>query len=365
MPEIYNSTQLRRELHGLAELGLDVKNTAAFVLQKLRALGVEADYVPGSYGVLGVIRGSEPGEVVLIRSDMDALPFKNPDGSVTAVHACGHDAHMGMLLEAASRLVGKIRRGTLKILFQPAEETMQGALLMVEKGVLDDVDIAVGAHVRPMQDLKPGTLCAAVMYSGFAFPIVTVHGKPAHGSRPQLGVNAIDGANAIITAVNSIHMTPDVHWTIKPTQIKADGAMNIIPPVCTMRFDIRAKSNQVMTGLLDKFKQAVKGGAEAVGCTADIEMGKVGPAPDYDPEITKELADCINEVAPGRLAPNCGGGGEDFNFYKTAMPKLRTGFFGVGVGVTPGLHNRDMHFDDTLLPVGAAVFTAFVLKHLG
>ena len=365
MAEILNSTELRRELHPLAELGLNVKNTSEFVLQKLRSLGIEADRVKDTWGVLGVIRGSEPGPVVLLRADMDALPFKNADGSTVAIHACGHDGHMSMLLEAASRLAGKVRRGTLKLLFQPAEETMQGALLMVEKGVLDDVDIAVGAHVRPVQDLKPGTLCAAVLYSGFAFPIVTVRGKAAHGSRPQLGVNAIDAACAIIGAVNAIHMTPDVHWTVKPTQIKADGAMNIIPPVCTIRFDIRAKSNEVMKGLLEKFERAVKSSADAIGASAEIEMGIVGPAPDYDPEIVKELGECIEEVAPGRLAPNCGGGGEDFNFFKTERPSIRTGYFGVGVGAAPGLHNREMNFDDTLLPMGAAVFEKFVLRHLG
>lgn len=365
MAEILNSTALRRELHPLAELGLEVKNTSEFVLGKLRGLGIEADRVEGTYGVLGVIRGAEPGPVVLLRADMDALPFKDENGKTVAIHACGHDGHMSMLLEAASRLAGKVKKGTLKLLFQPAEETMQGALLMVEKGVLDDVDIAVGAHVRPVQDLKPGTMCASVLYSGFAFPIVTVKGKAAHGSRPHLGVNAIDAAASILSAVNAIHMTPDVHWTVKPTQIKADGAMNIIPPVCTMRFDIRAKSNAVMTELLEKFRRAVKSGADALGAEAEIEMGGVGPAPDYDPEIERELAECIEEAVPGGLAPNCGGGGEDFNFFKTERPRIRTGYFGVGVGAAPGLHNREMDFDDTLLPMGAAVFEKFVLRHLG
>ncbi len=365
MAEILNSTELRRELHPMAELGLEVKNTSEFVLSKLRSLGIEADHVPGTWGVLGVIRGKEPGPVVLLRADMDALPFKDEAGKTIAIHACGHDGHTSMLLEAASRLVGRVKKGTLKLLFQPAEETMQGALLMVEKGVLDDVDIAVGAHIRPIQDLKPGTMCASVLYSGFAFPIVTVHGKPAHGSRPQLGVNAIDAAAAIIGAVNAIHMTPDVHWTVKPTQIKADGAMNIIPAVCTMRFDIRAKKNDVMQELLAKFRRAVESTAQAYGASAEINMGTVGPAPDYDPEIEKELAECIEEVAPGKLAGNCGGGGEDFNFFKTERPAIRTGYFGVGVGAAPGLHNRDMHFDDTLLPMGAKVFEKFVLKHLG
>lgn len=365
MTVLYDATELRRELHPLAELGLEVSHTADFVLEKLHALGIDAHRIADTNGVLGIIKGTEPGPVMMLRSDMDALPFKNPDGSTVAIHACGHDAHMAMLLAAASRLVGKIRRGTLKLLFQPAEETLEGAPLMIKKGVVDDVDIAIGAHIRPIQDLKPGTMCAGVMYNGFAFPRVTFKGKPAHGSRPHLGANAVDAAAAAIAAVNGIHMTPDVHWTIAPTQIQSDGPMNIIPSVCRVRFDVRAKSNPVINELLEKFKRAVTFAAESYGCEAEINIGTVGPAPDYDPELEKEISSCIEELGPGILAPNCGGGGEDFNFYKIYKPSMKTAYFGVGVGAAPGLHDRNLHFDDTFLPKGSEIFVKMALRHLG
>lgn len=94
---------------------------------------------------MGVIRGAEPGPVLMLRADMDALPFRNDDGSIEAVHACGHDSHCAMVLAAASELAGRVRRGTLKILFQPGEETLHGALEVLKSGAVDDVDIALAA----------------------------------------------------------------------------------------------------------------------------------------------------------------------------------------------------------------------------
>ena len=142
MTEIFNSTELRRELHPLAELGLNTKNTAQYVLDHLEKIGVEAHRVGNTNGVLGVIDSGVPGPTVMLRADMDALPFE-VDGKKTAIHACGHDGHTAMLLEAASRLVGNIKKGKLKLLFQPAEETLEGANVMIKEGVLDGVDYLV------------------------------------------------------------------------------------------------------------------------------------------------------------------------------------------------------------------------------
>ena len=118
MPEL-NAASMRDELHEIPELGFEEFKTSDYVADKLQKLGIEFVRGVGGTGVLGIIRGAEPGPVMLLRADMDALPFKNADGSIERVHACGHDGHTAMLLAAASRLVGKIRRGTLKLLFQP------------------------------------------------------------------------------------------------------------------------------------------------------------------------------------------------------------------------------------------------------
>ena len=159
---IYDPTALRRELHEMPELALHEKRTSAYVAEKLKALGIEThENVGGSTGVVGIIRGTEPGPVFMLRADMDALPFVI-DGKPCCIHACGHDGHTAMLLAAASRLKDKIKRGTLKLLFQPAEETLQGAPVIIKAGVIDDVDYALGAHIRPIQDVRPA--CSAQQF---------------------------------------------------------------------------------------------------------------------------------------------------------------------------------------------------------
>ena len=146
-----------------------------------------------------------------------------------------------MLLAAASRLVGKIRRGTLKLVFQPAEETLQGAPAILKSGVFDDVDYVLGAHIRPIQDVPAGMLCAAVRHTASTTFSVEIHGHGAHASRPHLGVNSIDVACAVIEAVQAIWLDPKMAWSVKATQIHADsGATNTVPGLARITFDSRA-----------------------------------------------------------------------------------------------------------------------------
>ncbi|MDL2059504.1 amidohydrolase [Mesosutterella sp. AGMB02718] len=366
MAQILDSTKLRRELHPLAEIGMDVKNTSAYVIRRLKEIGIDAHRVGETYGVTGYIDSGAPGPVIALRADMDALPFEQ-NGKTVAIHACGHDGHMAMLLEAASRLVGKIRRGKVKLIFQPAEEPITGAQALIKEGILDDVDIIIGAHVRPVQDLKPGTLCPSVCHTSSGHVHVTIHGKSSHAARPHLGVNAIYVATAIVNAVAQIHMNPENVWSVKPTQLRADdGAFNVVPATATLCFDFRGQTNELVKSLTEQMNRIFKNTAEAYGATVDVKYDVICPAANLDPDITEELAQCIRDTAGAdRLAPGCGGGGEDFHFYKLAKPSIKNGYFGVGTGVTPGLHKINMTMDDTLLPMGSAVFVKFVLNHLG
>lgn len=367
MALIYDPTALRRELHEMPELALHEVKTSQYVAEKLEALGIETHRnVGGTTGVLGVIHGAEPGPVVLLRADMDALPFVI-DGKPCAIHACGHDGHTAMLLAAASRLKDKVRRGTLKLLFQPAEENLKGAPAMIKAGVLEDVDYALGAHIRPIQDVPAGKLCAAVRHTASTTIFVEIRGRGAHASRPHLGVNAIDVSCAVIEGVQAIWLDPKMAWSAKATQIHSDaGATNTVPDKARITFDVRAQTNDLMDELLGRIKQVVAGIAAAWGAEADVILNDVCPACWYDDDFTAEVADAIRETAGAEnLAPDCGGGGEDFHFYKLARPEMKAAYFGVGVGATPGLHAATMHFDDTLLPLGTAVFENVVLRHLG
>ena len=161
---------LYEDLHQMPELGFQEVKTSAYVVEKLKEMGyTNITTGVGKTGVVAVEEGAEPGPCVMLRADMDALPFK-VDGKDCVIHACGHDSHTAMLLAAAALLKGKIKRGKLKLLFQPAEETLKGALAVIEDGVLDDVDMALGLHIRPEGDIPDGTIAAALLHSASIFP---------------------------------------------------------------------------------------------------------------------------------------------------------------------------------------------------
>ena len=329
-----NVVEIWRDLHKTPELGFEENKTSAYLAEALEKLGFAVTRGVGKTGVMGVIRGAEPGPVLMLRADMDALPFRNDDGSIEAVHACGHDSHCAMVLAAASELAGRVRRGTLKILFQPGEETLHGALEVLKSGAVDDV----------------------------------IHGRTAHASRPHLGVNCAEVAAAVTQAVAAIKGDPAKVWSCKVTSIQAcAAAVNIIPDTATLKLDIRAQTNELMDELLEKVRMAAAGTAAAYGATAEVILpGVVIPAAVYDEDLVAELAGTIREVLGDEcLARDCGGGGEDFHFFKKERPHIRAAYFGVGAGCTPGLHARNMTFDETQLDMGVRVLTAAALKHVG
>ena len=335
--------EIWKELHRMPEPGMNEFKTGEFLADALEKLGYEVTRGVGKTGVVGVVRGKEPGPVVMLRADMDALPFKNEDGSIEYVHACGHDSHSAMVLTAAAELVDKVKKGTLKILFQPAEETLEGALAVMKDGVIDDVDIALGLHVRPVQDIPAGTCCAAVRHSASTFLCVEIEGKSAHAARPHLGVNCAEAAALITNAICAIKMNPALTWSCKVTSISAvSSASNIIPDRGELVLDVRAQTNELMDELLEKVRRAIEGAASSIGAKATIKFpGGVIPAAIYDEDLVAEVAQTIKEeLGADKLAPDCGGGGEDFHYFKQAKPNMKAAYFGLGAGCTPGLHAR-------------------------
>ena len=264
---IYDPTALRRELHEMPELALHEKRTSAYVAEKLKALGIEThENVGGSTGVVGIIRGTEPGPVFMLRADMDALPFVI-DGKPCCIHACGHDGHTAMLLAAASRLKDKIKRGTLKLLFQPAEETLQGAPVIIKAGVIDDVDYALGAHIRPIQDVPAGMLCAAVRHTASTTLNIVIKGRGAHASRPHLGINAIEAAALFI--VHAKKRLPELlaeNAAAGPASSSIDlvsggAAENVVPASASVTIDFRyqgVESAQVQCDRIEKILSEVR-----------------------------------------------------------------------------------------------------------
>ncbi|MGN1149443.1 MAG: amidohydrolase [Sutterella sp.] len=363
-----NVVEVWKDLHKTPELGFEEEKTSAYLAAELEKLGYEVTRGIGRTGVVGIMKGAEPGPVLMLRADMDALPFKNEDGTIARVHACGHDGHSAMLLTAAAELAGKVKKGTLKIFFQPAEETLHGALESIKDGVLDDVDIALGCHVRPIQDIPAGTCCAAVRHTASTFANIEISGRSSHASRPHLGVNCAEAAAIVTNAVCAVKGDPAKVWSCKVTSIQASAAAtNIIPDTALLKLDIRAQTNELMDELLEKVRLAAEGGAMSVGATAKLVLpGVVIPAAVYDEDLVEEVADTIREtLGADRLARDCGGGGEDFHFFKKTRPDIKAAYFGVGAACTPGLHARSMTFDPEQLNMGVKVLVAMALKKIG
>lgn len=219
-------------LHAMPEVGFAEFRTAAYLAEKVKTAGFAVTTGVGGTGIVAELKGKETGPVVVLRADMDALAH-TVEGKDICVHSCGHDSHCAMVLTAAEE-IGKtgIKRGTLKIFFQPAEEKLFGATRMIEAGVLEDVDIIIGIHLRPGQEAKTGQATPALYHGSSYIMEATINGLTAHGARPHLGVNAIDAAAAAINAVNAININPVIPWSCKVTRLQAGGAtLNAIDPV--------------------------------------------------------------------------------------------------------------------------------------
>ena len=216
-------------LHSIPEIGMQEVKTSAYVADVLKKLGYDVETgVGGGTGVVGVLDSGKPGPVLGLRADMDALATK--DGG--AAHLCGHDGHMSMLLAAAEEIMEEnlVKKGKLKLVFQPAEETTEGAFSMLKGGVIDDIDILIGMHGRPIQECRTGEAAPALYYSAASHLKVDIKGAQSHGARPYLGISALDAACLVVQSVNALRFNSNVVYNIKATQIHSDcGVTNAVP----------------------------------------------------------------------------------------------------------------------------------------
>ena len=337
----FDVVAMRTDLHQIPELGFNEHKTSDYVAAKLKEMGLEPIRGIGGTGVVAYIDGTEPGPTVMLRADMDALPFVI-DGKDACIHACGHDSHTAMVLATAAKLIGHVKKGR--------------------------VDYAFGAHVRPIQDIPDGTVCAAVRHTSSTFCIVELKGKVAHGSRPHLGASVVEAAVLATNAVNSLWVNPNKAWSAKVTSIDcASTATNIIPDKGKMILDIRAQDNETMTELLEKLKTAITNACACVNVTCEITFpGGVIPAAVYDEDLVDQVRKTIGEVlGEEKVAKDCGGGGEDFHYFKQKKPELHAAYIGVGTGVTPGLHDPRMTMNPESLRNGVKVLEKLILNVVG
>ena len=351
-------------LHRHPEVSWEEWKTTRFIEQQLVQEGYRIQTFSDCPGVIGEI-GNGPFTVGL-RSDMDAL-WQEVNGVWRANHACGHDAHMTMVLGVAKLFnrIGYQPPGTLRLLFQPAEEKGTGALKFLEKGVIDDIDFLYGVHLRPVQEVKSGYATPAIIHGAAQCIEGRIRGMAAHAARPHLGVNVIEVGSAIVQELGKIHVDPQVPATIKMTRFHAgEKDVNTIPDYAEFSLDLRAQTNEAMEQLVERLRRVVNGVAAIYG--AEIELDErtriVAANPDLDAKRLMEEAIIAVLGEEKCIPPVITSGGEDFHFYAFKKPELKTTMLGLGCDLRPGLHHPQMTFQRDDLLSGIEILARTVIN---
>jgi amidohydrolase len=375
----------RRDIHEHPELGNREFQTAAKIAAHLQSLGIEVKTGVGKTGVVGLLKGGKPGPVVALRADMDGLPvmervdlpFKSTvkteyNGQQTGVmHACGHDTHVAMLMGAAEILasVKSDLKGTIKFIFQPAEEGAPtgeegGAYLMVKEGVLENpkVEAIFGLHINSQTEVgtikyRPGATMAAV--DSYA---IKVRGKQTHGASPWSGVDPIVTASQIVMGLQTI-VSRNLPLTENAAVVTV-GAIhggirqNIIPEEVNMIGTIRSLDASMQKTIHRRINEIATNIAESAGAKADVDINIMYPATYNDPKLTDQMVPSLEAVAGKanvKITP-AQTGAEDFSFYQEKIP----GFFYFLGGMTKGKkledaaphHTPDFQIDEDCFVLG-------------
>ena len=344
--EIINTFNI---LHAIPEPAFEETKTARFLCEKLAESGFTISQGFAKTAVLGTYDTHAPGPNICIRADMDALRYEK-EGKTVFIHACGHDANCTAVLWAAKFIKqrGAFCKGKLTVLFQPAEETLQGAKAVIESGVLNNIDYMIGTHLRPAEELPMGKVSPAVLHGASGHMKIKVFGQDAHDARPHQGINAILIAANIINLINTIQLDPTIPHSIKPTQIiSGTNPFNVIPNYAEVTFDIRAQTNQMMDDVKERIETITKQmGSLEHSKIESIWLGGVPAASKSDRliEIASDaIKDSLGETALANVLTTSGG--EDFHYYPMAIPGLKSTVLGIGAGLLPGLHKADMTFN--------------------
>ena len=384
----------RRYLHTHPGTGFDIKDTVDYVRKQLEEMGYQPTNC-GKAGLVALAGGKKPGKVFLIRGDMDALPMKEEaevdfPSTNGNMHACGHDMHTAMMLGAARLLKAHEDEieGTVKLMFQPAEEIFEGSHDMIEAGVLKnpDVDAALMIHVMAGLPVPAGTVISCD--GGVSAPAadyfdIKVQGKGCHGSMPNNGVDPITAAAHIITGLQEIQarelpLTDGAVLTIGI--IQAGNASNVIPDTAYMGGTIRTYDEDIRAFLKERMTAMAEGIASSFRASATVSFGSGCPTLKNDmelaectPRYVKELLGPAKAFTAGQLNAMSGPGkaqkstgSEDFAYVSQEVPSI---MFALAAGHPEDgycypQHHPKAKFDESVLPSGSAVYAYTALRWL-
>ena len=363
----------RRHLHTIPELALDCPETAGFVAERLREFGVDELHEGiAQTGIVAIINGQGDGPTIGLRADMDGLPIPEATGLDYAsknegrMHACGHDGHTTMLLGAA-RYLAETRNftGRVALIFQPAEEAIGGARIMVEEGIMERFDISQVYALHNAPGFKqgefyttPGPLMAAV--DTFH---VHIQGVGGHGAMPHETADPVMAACGIAQAIQTIvsrnHYALD-DLVVSVTQIHTGTVDNVIPDTAYINGTVRTFDPKVQAMVMQRMEAIVAGQAASYGVSAELNYEVGYPATVNDAEKAVFAAGIAREISGEEAVVADAGremGAEDFSYMLQARPGAYL-FLGQGEGA--GLHHPEYNFNDEVAPVGASFFARLV-----
>ncbi len=378
--EIEELVSTRRDIHAHPELRYEEDRTAALVSERLEGLGYEPRTGVGRTGVTALLDGEASGRCVILRADMDALPLQEQNDvpyvsqNAGIMHACGHDGHTAMALTAARMLkrAAPPARGTIKLMFQPAEEGGNGAVAMIEDGVLKDpkVDAAFGIHLwNHLEVGKVAIVDGPFMAAVDEFTVI-VRGTGGHGAMPQETRDPVLAAAHIVTALQQIvarNVDPLQAAVVTIGAIHGGEAFNIIPDQVELRGTARSFDDNVWRELPGHIERVATSTAKGFGCTAEIELERLMRPTVNDPAMAELVREVAREVVgPENIVVQRTLGGEDFAEILALVPGC---YFFVGsrneqAGKVHPHHSPFFDIDEGALPIGARMLAGVAHRYL-
>lgn len=370
----------RRDFHQHPELGHEEFRTSAIVADHLMRLGIELKTGVGGTGVVGLLRGAQPGPTFLLRADMDALPIPEAEKGIDygsnydgKAHLCGHDAHTSMLMGAAQLLAERgVPSGQIKFMFQPAEETLSGAPAMIADGVLEHprVDAAAALHITPANAVGQVSVVQGPAWAASNALRIRIIGRGGHAAAPHLTVDSVPIAAQVISALQQIasrQVNPLDSVVVTIGKISGGYARNIIAPEVELLGTVRTLNPAVRSQMKDRIEAIVRGVTAAFGASYELEFDDGSPVLVNDNGMTELLVRTSDELlGEGRLVPcTTSMGSEDFAFVAERVPSVmfRLGT-NSGESTAYPLHHPSFNLDEDALPYGAAMLAATALSYL-
>ena len=367
--------EMRRYFHENPEPSTEEYNTSAKIKEELDKMGIPYVSAAGT-GVIGTIQGGKPGKTVALRADMDALQVKECTGLPFAskkeglMHACGHDGHIASLLGAA-KILNEIKdeiQGTVKLFFQPAEETAWGAKKMIEEGALEGVDGEFGIHIWADIELGKISVEAGPRMASTDLFRIKVTGKGGHGSLPHQGVDAVVAGSAIVMNLQSIvsrEISPLETAVVSVGQIKSGSRFNVIAPEAFMDGTTRAFSAEVRGKFHGMIDRIAKNTAAAYRAEAVTEYEYLVPVTINDERCSKIAEEAVRETFGEEALTTFPKitGSEDFSYFSNEREGVLC-FVGTGTENYYPHHHPKFSVDERALPVAASMYAAYAVNYL-